>query len=187
MYKISKFHRLSLRGKAGIAMAVLASGIFYLGKVMVDGFGSGEGVVAFLPISFFELILIATLSIGILLCYYILVRINKKRLKNRKSWSQNAKSIRIQFFIYNFLGLLCVLLLLHFGKIKWIIPLLLFLFAGFTHNIRKKTLGKSELLTGLALIASALSFYFDIWQFEIVISYFSTGILFYSLSSFRSN
>lgn len=182
MYTISKFHRLSLRGKAGIAMAILASGLFYIGKIMVDGFGSGEGGIAFLPISFFELILAAILTIGILLCYYILIRINKKRLRNRKSWSRNAKSIRIQFFIYNFLGLLSAQLLLHFGKIKWIIPLLLFLFAGFTYNIRKKTIGKSELLTGLALIASALSFYFDTWQFEILITYFSAGIIFYSLA-----
>lgn len=186
MNSLSKFHRLSLRGKAGVTMAILASGIFYAGKILVDGFASGEGGIAFLPISFFEIILAGILSAGILISYFILVRINKKRLKNRTSWSQNARSIRIQFFIYNLLGLLCVFLLLHFGKIKWIIPLLLFLFAGFAFNIRKKTIGNSAVLTFLAIIASLLSFYFDKFQFEIGITYFSVGILLYSLWPFKS-
>ncbi len=186
MYTISKFHRLSLRGKAGIIMAVLASGIFYLGKFLVEGFASGDAGIALLPISFFEIILAGILVAGILLSYFILIRINKKRLKNRTTWSINAKSIRIQFFIYNLLGLLCVFLLLHFGKIKFIIPLILFLFAGFTFNIRKKTIGKSELLTVLGVIATALAFFFDAWQFEIAITYFSVGILLYSLWPFRS-
>jgi len=186
MNPISKFHRLSLRGKAGIAMAILASGIFYLGKFLVNGFASGEGGVAFLPISFFEILLAVILTAGILLSYAILNFINKKRLKNRSSWSQNAKSIRIQFFSYNLLGLLSIFLLLHFGKIKLIIPLLLFLFAGFTYNIRKKTTGKSEYLTVLAMLAAALTYFYDTWQFYIAITYFSVGILWYSLWPFQS-
>lgn len=184
MNQISKFHRLSLRGRAGVIVAILASLLFYAGKIMVDGFSSGDSAIAFLPISFFELILAATLTAGILLCYLVLVKINKKRIKHRKSWSRNAKSIRIQFFIYNFIGLLSTQLLLHFGKIKFILPLLLLLFAGFTFNIRKKTKGNAAFLTLLALIAAGLSFYFDTFQFEIVITYFFAGLLTYSLSKF---
>lgn len=186
MNSLSKFHRLSLRGKAGVAMAILASGIFYVGKILVDGYASGEGGIAFLPISFFEIVLAGILAVGILISFFILVKINKRRLKNRASWSQNARSIRIQFFIYNLLGLLCVFLLLHFGKIKWIIPLLLFLFAGFAFHIRKKAIGNSVVLTILALIAALLAFYFDHVQFEIAITYFSAGILAYSLWPFKS-
>lgn len=186
MNPLTKFHRLSLRGKAGIAMAISASGIFYLGKFLVAGFASGEGGIAFLPISFFEILLAVLLTAGILLSFVILNFINKRRLKNRRSWSQNARSIRIQFFSYNLLGLLSVFLLLHFGKIKLIIPLLLFLFAGFTYNVRRKTFGKSEYLTILALLAAALAYFYDSWQFDIAITYFSAGILWYSLWPFQS-
>lgn len=181
----SEIHYLSLRGTAGIIVAILTSALFYGGDYLVKGFASGDGPIAFLPINFFEILMAAVFAFGILLTYFILVRINKKRVDHRRPWTYKGRSIRIQFFSYNLLGVFCIFLLMHFGEIKWIIPVLFLLFAAFTFNIRKKTLGHTVVLSGIALVSAVLAVVFDTYQFTLAMGYFGIVIFLYSLKSKR--
>lgn len=153
----SEKHNLSLQGITGIIFGIISIIFSWLLKLILNNYTSGFGMIANLPISFFEIILGIISFLFIIISYFTVALINKKIRKNLglTKWTKNAKNIRKIFFAFFILGGLITVLLVNNGQIKLIIPTSLILF-GLSSIVSKKYTIGNTLLLGILFISNGV-------------------------------
>lgn len=162
----SNFHNLSLKGISGIISGIISILFIWFIDYLLKDFSSGIGV-GMLPISYFEIIIIVVSIAYILLCFSVVVLINKKRRKKAQlyGWELNSKRILIIYTFFLLIGAITTYFALNSGNIKLIIPVSLFLFGISSIVVRSYTNGPSTILGVLFLLTSILSFFLPPFQF----------------------
>ncbi|SNR77656.1 DUF3810 domain-containing protein [Lutibacter flavus] len=155
-------HNLTLNGITGIIFGIFSIIFSWFIKLFLTNFSSGVGVAGFLPISFFEIILGVISLLFILISYFTVVLINKKRRKKigLKGWDSKAKKIRKIFLALLLIGGIITLLLVKVGHIKLIIPTSLFLYGISSIVVKKYTVGNTILLGTLFILNGLLAMVF---------------------------
>lgn len=184
-----KIHNLSLRGITGI-LAGLISLIFIFGiHLLLSQYASGSSGVSMLPISFFEIVVFGVSFLYILISYFTIVLINKRRRKKLylRKWDFKAKKIRRIYLVILLIGGIFLYFLMTNGLLKLIIPtsLILYGIAGIVSH--KHTFGATAVLGLIFFILGVLailfpSFAFYIWGFGFGICHIVYGVIYYKKS-----
>jgi len=162
-----KIHNLSLRGITGILIGIISIIYIYSIKTLINQFTTASETISSVPISFFEILLVLISSIFIIISYFTIVLINRKRRKklHLKRWELKSKRIRLLFLIHLILGGIILYLFLNQGLIKLIIPASLLLYSFFSIIISNFTFGETRILGILFLLNGILSIIFPSQQF----------------------
>ncbi|KUO64654.1 MAG: hypothetical protein APF83_11615 [Lutibacter sp. BRH_c52] len=182
-----KIHNLSLRGITGIFVGVISL-IFIFGiHLLLSQYSSGSAGVSMLPISFFEILIFGISFLYILISYFTIVLINKRRRKKNylRKWDFKAKKIRRFYLVLLLLGGIILYFLMVNGLLKLIIPasLILYGIAGIVSN--KHTFGATAIfgfvfiiLGILVIIFPNLAFY--LWGFAFGICHIIYGLVYFN-------
>jgi uncharacterized membrane protein len=182
-------HTLTLQGITGIIFGVISIIFSWFLKLILYNYASGFGMIGNLPISFFEIILGIISLLFILISYFIIVLINKKRRKKigLKGWDSKAKKIRKIFLIFLFLGGIITILLVKFGHIKLIIPTSLILYGISNIVVKKYTIGNTLLLGTLFVLNGLLAMIFSKQLFMLwTLAFSGYHIIYGSLAYFKN-
>lgn len=181
-----KIHNLSLRGITGI-LAGLISLIFIFGiHLLLSLYASGSSGVSMLPISFFEILIFGISFLYILISYFTIVSINRRRRKKiyLRKWDFKATKIQRIYLIFLLLGGIILYFLMTNGLLKLIIPasLMLYGIAGLISN--KHTFGATAVLGSIFFILGVLAFLFPsfafyIWGFAFGICHIVYGAVYF--------
>ncbi len=178
---------MSLRGITGI-FAGIFSLIYIFGiHLLLSHYVSGSSAVSVLPISFFEILIFGISFLFILISYFTIVLINKRRRKKLylRKWDFKAKKIRRNYLIHLLAGGIILYFLMTNGLIKIALPtsLLLYGFAGIISN--KYTYGATAILGivfltlgVLAILFPSLAFY--LWGFAFGVCHIIYGLIYYN-------
>ena len=182
-------HNLTLQGITGIIFGIISIIFSWLLKLALNNYASGFGMIANLPISFFQLFLVIISLLFILISYLIIVIINKKRRKKSGliNWAKNAKYIRKIFLIFLCLGGIITILLVNLGYIKLIIPASLILYGVSTIIVKKYTIGNSLLLGILFILNGLLAMVFSKQLFMLWTLAFGAYHIIYGLMAYFKN
>ena len=166
----TKFHNLSLQGIPGIILGIISIIFIWTVQLILTDFSLGTEGIAMLPISFFEILITAFSFIYILISYFTITIINKRRRKKvrLKGWDLNSKKIRNIFLGFLITGGILTYYFVSEGYLKLIIPTSLILY-GFTCFLTNKyTIGSSKIL-GLLIVLNGIAalllpqFMFYLW------------------------
>jgi len=154
----SSFHNLSLQGISGVIFGVNSIIFIWVIQLLLTDFSLGNEGVAMLPISFFEILIAAFSFIYILISYFTITIINKKRRKKVKLKGWDTKSIKIRkvFLSCLFTGGILTYFFVSGGYLKLIIPTSLILYGAACFLTNKYTLGPSKTL-GLLLVLNGIA------------------------------
>jgi len=166
----TKFHNLSLQGIPGIIFGIISIIFIWTVQLILTDYSLGAEGIAMLPISFFEIFIAVFSVIYILISYFTITIINKRRRKkvNLKGWDINSKKIRNVFLSYLFAGGILTYFFVSEGYLKLIIPTSLILYGIACFLTNKYTIGSSKIL-GLLLILNGIAaflsppFMFYLW------------------------
>lgn len=182
---------MSLRGITGILAGVFSL-IFIFGiHLLLLQYASGSSGVSVLPISFFEILIFSISFIYILISYFTIALINKRRRKKIffRKWDFKAKKIRRIYLMHLLVGGIILYFLMANGLIKLIIPtsLILYGIAGIISNRftygATAILGIVFLIIGfVALLFPSLVFY--LWGFAFGVCHIAYGLFYYRSSKF---
>ncbi|MDX1830010.1 MAG: hypothetical protein R3342_10740 [Lutibacter sp.] len=162
-----KNHNLSLRGSTGIIFGILSL-IFVFGlKFILQSYTSASEGFSVLPISFFQIIIVALVILYIIILYTAITLVNRKRRKKlrQKNWNFQAKFIRYVFISFLIIFGVSVFYLMNIGELNWIIPIGLIWFgiacilANYQSNGNTFILGLSIITTGI------LAHFFNTFEF----------------------
>lgn len=181
-----KIHNLSLRGITGILTGIISLIYIYGIHLLLLQYASGSAGVSMLPISFFEMLIFGISFLYILISYFTIVLINKRKRKKLylRKWDFKAKKIRRTYLFLLLLGGIILYFLMTNGLIKSVIPasLILYGIAGIISN--KYTYGATALLGiiflilgVLALLFPSLAFY--LWGFAFGVCHIIYGLVYY--------
>lgn len=150
-------HNLSLQGITGVIFGIISIIFSWLLKTILYNYSSGFGMIANLPISFFEIFLGLISLLFILISYFTIVLINKTQRKKigLQGWDSKAKNIRKTFLIFLCLGGITTMLFVNLGYLKLIIPASLILF-GISSIVSTKYITGNSLLLGILFIFNGL-------------------------------
>jgi len=150
----TKFHNLSLQGIPGIIFGIISIIFICIIQLILTDFSLGNEGVSMLPISFFEIIIAAFSFIYILISYFTITIINKRRRKKvrLKGWDLNSKKIRNIFLGFLITAGILTYYFVSEGYLKLIIPTSLILFGIACVLTKKYTIGASKILGGLLVI-----------------------------------
>jgi hypothetical protein len=154
----TKFHNLSLQGIPGIIFGIISIIFIWTVQLILTDYSLGAEGIAMLPISFFEIFIAVFSVIYILISYFTITIINKRRRKkvNLKGWDINSKKIRNVFLSYLFAGGILTYFFVSEGYLKLIIPTSLILYGIACFLTNKYTLGASKIL-GLLLVLNGIA------------------------------
>ncbi|WP_111706586.1 hypothetical protein [Lutibacter citreus] len=146
MNKSTRF--VSLSGLSGILAGVYALVGAFFGKYLINSYQSGEGTIAFLPISFFELILLAVALLVLILSVTTAFFLTKKKAKanNEKIWNTSSKRLLKSFLIPLITGGLLCIVMYQYNLIGLIAPFTLVFYGLACVNASKFTLGNIHYL-----------------------------------------
>lgn len=181
----SKFHNLSLQGITGIIFGIISIIFIWFIKILLNSFSLGDEGVGMLPISFFEILIAIVALIYILICYFTIVLINKKRRKKLglKGWEYRSKKIRNIFISFLITGGILTYSFVSEGNLKLIIPTSLILF-GIACVLTNKYTNSTTNIFGILFIVNGivailfLQFIFYLWGvafgiYPIIYSFFN--------------
>jgi len=177
---------LSLRGNTGIFAGTISLIYIYGIHLLLVQYASGSAGVSMLPISFFEILIFSISFLYILISYFTIVLINKRRRKKLylRKWDFKAKKIRRIYLMLLLLGGIILYFLMTGGQIKLVIPtsMILYGIAGIVSN--KRTYGATAILGMvfiilgvLALLFPGLAFY--LWGFAFGVCHIIYGLVYY--------
>ena len=174
---------LSLGGKPGIFFGFISTGFIYLMSFLTDQYSSGIGV-SFLPISFFEILLVVTIVLYLVVSYLTITQLNKKRRKKLgiTGWSSTSKIIRKIFLISLLLFCIATFIIYKTGFIKYILPLSM-VFYGLACIVVKKLTNGPTFLLGLFFILQAFlcllqpDIMFLLWGISFGLGHIVYGVL----------
>ncbi len=177
---------MSLRGITGIITGIFSL-IFIFGiHLLLSQYASSSSGVSVLPISFFEILIFAISFLYILISYFIIVLINKRRRKNiyLRKWDFKAKKIRRIYFLFLLLGGIILYFLMANGLLKLIIPTSMILYGTASIITNKNTFGATAILGliffilgGLAILFPSFAFY--LWGFSFGICHIVYGLVYF--------
>jgi len=141
MDKSTRF--ISLSGLSGILVGIYALVGATIGNLLIKSYQSGNGTIAFLPISYFEFLLFGvalTVLVFSILTAFILTK--KKATKNNDQFWNNASKRLMKHFLIPLItgGLFCGVLY-QYGLIGLIAPSTLIFYGLACVNASKYTLG----------------------------------------------
>jgi len=182
-----KIHNLSLRGITGILAGVISLIYIFGIHLLLLQYASGSSGDSVLPISFFEILIFSISFIYILISYFTIAIINKRRRKKIyfRNWDFKAKHILRIYLMHLLVGGIILYFLMANGLIKLIIPtsLILYGIAGIVSN--RYTYGASAILGivflilgFLALLFPSLAFY--LWGFAFGVCHIAYGLFYWS-------
>ena len=181
-----KIHNLSLRGSTGI-FAGIFSLIFIFGiHLLLSQYASGSTGVSVLPISYFEILIFDISFLYILISYFTIVLINRRRRKKiyLRKWDFKAKKIRRIYLVFLLLGGIILYFLMTNGLLKLIIPtsMMLYGIAGIFSNIH--TFGATAVLGLVFIILGILTIFFPnlsfyLWGFAFGICHIVYGLVYF--------
>lgn len=182
----SNIHNLSLKGISGLILGIISILFIWLIDYFLKDYSSGVGI-GMLPISYFEIIIVAITTLYILISFSSIIIINKKRRKKVKlyGWALNSKRILIIYTFFLLIGAITTYFALNSGNIKLIIPVSLFLFGISSIVVRSYTNGPSTILGVLFLLTSILSFFLPPFQFLLWGISYGGFIIIYAFVSFK--
>jgi len=165
----SKFHNLSLQGITGIIFGIISIIFIWFIKILLNSFSLGDEGVGMLPISFFEILIAMVVLIYILISYFTIVLINKKRRKKLglKGWEFSSKKIRTIFISFMITGGILTYSFVSEGNLKLIIPASLILFGIACVLTNKYTSGFSKIFGVLFLINGIMCILFPQFMFYL--------------------
>lgn len=162
----TKNHNLSLGGVTGIIIGFLGIIFIYSINLILNQYLSDSEGVSLLPISFFQLLLVAICVFYILFSYILIVILNKKRKKRKeKKWNLKEKQIRRIYLIHLIFGGIILYYFLVLGELKLIIPASLILYGIASILANKFTQGSSRILGFLFLLNGFLALIFPRYSF----------------------
>lgn len=183
----SKFHNLSLQGISGIIFGIISIIFIWIIQLILTDFSLGNEGVSMLPISFFEIIIAAFSFIYILISYFTITLINKKRRKKvrLKGWDLNSKKIRNIFLSFLIIGGILTYYFVSEGYLKLIIPtsLILFGIASFLSN--KYHIGASKILDLLFVLNGIAALLFPQFMFYLWGTSFGIYPIIYGIYFFK--
>lgn len=169
MYTInkSKVHNLSLQGSTGIIFGILSLMFIFGLKFILQSYTTASEGFSVLPISFFQIIIIALVILYIIILYTVITLINKKRRKKlrQKKWNFQAKFIRYVFIAFLIIYGIAGFYLMNFGELNWIIPtgLILFGIACIISNYQSN--GNTFVFGVFIIITGFLAHFFNSFEF----------------------
>jgi len=182
---------LSLRGITGILAGVFSL-IFIFGiHLLLSQYASGSSGISVLPISFFEILIFSISFIYILISYFTVVLINKRRRRKIyfRKWDFKAKNIRRIYLMHLLVGGIILYFLMTNGLIKLIIPasIILYGIAGIISN--RYTYGATSVMGLVFLILGVLVMFFPglafyLWGFVFGVCHIAYGLFYYRSSKF---
>lgn len=177
------YHNLSLKGITGIIFGILS--LLFIGviRLLLFNFLSATLGIGFLPLSFFEILLVILTLIYLFISYTTITLINKKRRKKQqlRKWDAKAKKIRTLLLFFLLLGGIIIYFLVTLGKLKLIIPASLFLYGIYCFSIKKYTKGPTAFLGFLVIITAILAFIFPNLMFYLWALAFGVFHIIYAL------
>ncbi|WP_457611613.1 hypothetical protein [Lutibacter sp.] len=182
----TKIHNLSLGGITGIIFGFLGLIFIYVVNSLLNQYSFISEGVSLLPISFFQLLLIAICFSFVLFSYILIVFINKKRKKRTsKKWELNAKQIRRIYLILLIFGGFILYYIMFLGELKLIIPTSLILYGIASILANKFTLGSTKTLGILFIFNGVLAliyphYSFILWGVAFGIYHICYGIIYYN-------
>jgi len=179
----TKIHNLSLGGVTGIIFGSLGIIFIYFISFILDQYFSDSEGVSLLPISFFQLLLIAICLFFILFSYVLIIFINKKR--NSKKQVLNANKIMHIYLIHLIFGGVALYYIMVLGELKLIIPTSLILYGIASILANKFTRGSTKTLGILFIFNGILSliypyYSFILWGVAFGIYHICYGIIYYN-------
>jgi hypothetical protein len=157
MHKSTRF--ISLSGLSGILAGVYALLGVTLGNYLINSYRSAYGPAAFLPISYFELLLATVAGLVLLfsvLTAYFLTR-KKARKNNEEIWSLSSKRLLQHFMIPLITGGLFCIILYQNSFIGLIAPSTLIFYGLACINSSKYTIGTIKYLGITEVIIGLIS------------------------------
>ncbi|VAW20132.1 hypothetical protein MNBD_BACTEROID04-1676 [hydrothermal vent metagenome] len=182
----TKIHNLSLGGITGIIFGFLGIIFIYFIHFILNQYLSVSEGVSLLPISFFQLLLVAICFFFILFSYILILFINKKRKKrNSKKWEINERKIRRIYLIHLIFGGIILYYIVFLGELKLIIPTSLILYGIAGILVDKYTRGSTKILGILFIFNGILaliypSYSFILWGIAFGIYHICYGIIYYN-------
>lgn len=155
MNKSTRF--ISLSGLSGILAGIYALFGAFIGNFLINSYQSGNGTIAYLPISYFELLLVAVALLVLIASVVTAYFLTKKKAtqNNEKIWNSASKNLFKSFFIPLVTGGLLCIVLYQYNLIGLIAPFTLIFYGLACINASKFTLGDIYYL-GLANITLGL-------------------------------
>jgi len=165
-----KIHNLSLHGITGILFGISSLLFIVLVNALINQFTSLSGATSVLPITFFEILIFASVLLFALITYLIIVFINKRRRRksNLKGWEPNAKKIRLVFFIQFSILVSASYVCIQLGMLKLIIPLILLLYGLSCIIANNYTNGSTRILGLFFALQSMFVLFFPEVQFLLL-------------------
>lgn len=120
-----------------------------------------------LPISFLEFVIGILGVLFVLISYFVIVLVNRRRRKV-KGWNINAKYIRLVFFIYFLILIVSAYLCVYNGVLKSIIPIALSLYGLSCIIADRYTNGPTKILGLFFAMQSLLAVFFSEVQFLLL-------------------
>ncbi|WP_456420973.1 hypothetical protein [Lutibacter sp.] len=182
----TKIHNLSLGGVTGIIVGFLGIIFIYSINLILNQYLSASEGVSLLPISFFQLLLVAICVFYILFSYTLIVILNKKRKKREeKKWNLKAKQIRRIYLIHLIFGGIILYYIMVLGALKLIIPASLILYGIASILANKFTQGSTKILGILFIFNGILALIFPyysfvLWGAAFGIYHICYGIIYYN-------
>ncbi|WP_299524327.1 hypothetical protein [uncultured Lutibacter sp.] len=181
----TKIHNLSLQGISGILFGIISILFIALINELINQYTSSSGVTSVLPISIFEILILASVILFVLIAYFLIVFTNKRRRKktNLKGWESNAKKIRLIFFIQFIILISVSYVCIELGMLKLIIPLILLLYGICCIISNHYTNGFSKILGFFFALQSMLAMFFPEVQFLLLSVAFGGFHIIYAILS----
>ena len=185
----SKTHNLSLQGITGILFGIISLLFVVLVNTLISHFTSSGGVTSVFPITFFEILILLSVVLFVLITYLIIVFVNKRRRKksNLKGWESNAKKIRLIFFIQFILLFSASYVCIQLGVLKLIAPLILLLYGVSCIIANHYTNGYSKILGFFFALQSMLALFFPEVQFLLLGVAFGGFHIIYAIQNTKNN
>ena len=188
MNKSTRF--ISLSGLSGILAGIYALLGATLGNYLIKSYQTAYGPVAFLPISYFELLLVAIAGLVLLFSVLTAYFLTKKKAKENKEeiWSATSKRLLQHFMIPLVTGGLFCITLYQNNLIGLIAPSTLLFYGLACVNASKYTLGAIKYLGITEIIIGLISTQFIgyglyFWAFGFGVCHIIYGLLMYRTSN----
>jgi len=165
-----KTHNLSLQGITGILFGVISLLFVVLVNTLINHFTSSGGATSVLPITFFEILILLSFVLFVLISYLAIIFTNKRRRKksNLKGWESNAKKIRLIFFVQFVVLISASYVCIELGILKLIVPIILLLYGVSCIIANHYTNGYSKILGFFFALQSMLALFFPEVQFLLL-------------------
>lgn len=162
----TQFHNLSLNGITGILFGIISILYIFVIQTFLNDFSAGIGI-GFLPISYFEIILLALSIVYILISFFTITLSNRKRRRRIQlvGWDTNSKKILKVFVAFLTLGGIITYFLGTKGGLKLTIPLSLIIYGIASLIVEKYTNGNTAILGILCILNGIISYVFPNYAF----------------------